>query len=315
MPHSRSDGSWRVHPALALVQCIFATLPIATKLVLPALEPLALATLRLAGSALAFVWLRWALGHAERIAGTADLLKLAGLALLGACLNQVLFVVGLSHTTAIHSTLLMTTIPVFTLAIALVLGRERSSAAKLGGMGLAAAGALYLIAGRGAAGEGASALGDVLITLNALSYAGYLVLSKDLLRRYQPLTVVTYVFLFGALLVLPVGIPALLRTDIGALTPRTLLAFGYIVAFPSFLTYLLSIWALRRTASSLVAMYVYLQPVITAYLAPLVLGERVTVRSGLAAALVFAGLALATWGEQMAGRQLGTAFRAPAEGA
>jgi EamA domain-containing membrane protein RarD len=87
------------------------------------------------------------------------------------------------------------------------------------------------------------------------------------------------------------------------------------VVFPSFLAYLLSIWALHRTASSLVAMYVYLQPLVTALTAPLVLGEQVTAGAGVAAALIFSGLALATWGEQATGRALGDAYRPPAEGA
>jgi drug/metabolite transporter (DMT)-like permease len=59
---------------------------------------------------------------------------------------------------------------------------------------------------------------------------------------------------------------------------------------------------------------VYLQPLWTAVGAPILLGERVTSRAGLAALLIFSGLALATWGEQRTGRPLGVAFRAPAEG-
>jgi drug/metabolite transporter (DMT)-like permease len=101
-----------------------------------------------------------------------------------------------------------------------------------------------------------------------------------------------------------------------ATAPRAeLMGLAYIVIFPSILAYYLSVWALRRTASSLVAMYVYLQPLMTAVGAPLILHERVTARAGLAAALIFTGLALATWGEQRGGRALGAAFRPPAEGA
>jgi len=308
-------GTWRVHAALVAVQCIFATLPIATKLVLPSVEPLAIATLRITGAALAFASLKWLLGNRERVTDRRDLVRLVSLAFVGATFNQVLFLVGVSRTTAIHANILITTIPIFTLGVALLLRRERASPAKVGGIVLAGAGAVFLIAVRGGRAEGATMLGDALIAINTFFYACYLVLSKDLLRRYQPVTVVTYVFLFGALLVLPIGVPALLRTDAAALTPRTVLILAYIVVFPSFLAYLLSIWALHRTASSLVAMYVYVQPLVTAYLAPLVLGERVTSRAGLAAVLIFAGLALATWGEQVTGRPLGEAFRPPAEGA
>ncbi len=305
---------WRVHAVLLFIQVVFSTLPLASKLVLPVIEPLAISTLRIFGAALAFAAVKWSRTR-ERVTAPRDLLALAGLALIGVVLNQVLFLLGVARTSAIHANILITIIPVFTLAVALVLGRERLSAATLWGIVLAGAGAVYLIVGRAGPREGASAFGDGLIAVNAFFYSCYLVLSKDLLRRYGPITVVTYVFLFGALLVVPVGVPALLRTDVAAIEGRDWLTLAYIVAFPSFLAYLLSIWALRRTASSLVAMYVYVQPLVTALTAPLVLGERVTPRAGVAATLIFAGLALATWGEQMAGRQLGEAYRAPAEGA
>jgi drug/metabolite transporter (DMT)-like permease len=311
---ARPGGGWRVHAVLLFIQVVFSTLPVAIKLVLPVIEPVAISTLRIFGAALAFASVKW-LRTAERVTAPRDLLALAGLALLGVVLNQVLFLLGVARTTAVHANILITMIPVFTLAVALALGRERLSGAKLGGILLAGSGALYLMARGDGGRDGATAFGDALVAVNAFFYSCYLVLSKDLLRRYEPITVVTCVFLFGALLVAPVGVPALLRTELGALGGGDWLTLGYIVAFPSFLAYLLSIWALRRTASSLVAMYVYVQPLVTAVSAPLVLGERVTPRAGIAAALIFAGLALATWAEQAAGRQLEEAYRAPAEGA
>ncbi|MFI5279048.1 MAG: DMT family transporter [Gemmatimonadales bacterium] len=294
-------------------QVIFATLPIATKLVLPAVEPLGIAAIRIGGAAVAFAAVKWSRTR-QRVA-RGDLLRFVGLALLGVVLNQVLFLEGVRRTTAVHTNILITTIPVFTLGVALVLRRETASAAKLAGIALAGLGAAYLALGRGGAAEGASVSGDLMVATNSLCYASYLVLSKDLLRRYEPMTVVTWVFLIGAVLIAPFGIPALLRVNADAVSAKTVLVLVYIVVFPSFLTYLLSIWALRRTASSLVAMYVYVQPVVTAFLAPMVLGETVTPRIGLASVLIFAGLALSTWGEQVTGGQLGRAFRPPAEGA
>lgn len=297
-----------------MTQVIFATLPIASKLVLPVIEPLGIATCRIFGAALAFAAVK-RVRRSGSVSAPRDLLALLGLALLGVVLNQVLFMEGVQRTTAVHANILITTIPAFTLAVALLLGRERASVPKLGGIAIAGAGATYLALARGGGGEGATLLGDALVAINTLFYAGYLVLSKDLLKRYEPVTVVTYVFLIGAMLIAPFGAPALARVDAGALTGKTLLVLAYIVVFPSFLTYALSIWALKRTASSLVAMYVYVQPVVAALIAPLVLGERVTARSGLAALVIFSGLALATWGEEIAGRQLGAAYRPPAEGA
>ncbi len=298
---------------MATVQFLFASLTVVAKFVLPSISPTGIVFFRISGSAAAFFLLQRMLVR-ERVTDRRDLAALAGLALIGVVLNQLLFLEGVKRTTAINTNIMVTTIPAFTLAIALVLGRERASWPKLGGIGLAAAGAIYLIGPDRIRLDPDTAFGNALIACNACSYAGYLVLSKRLLERYHPLTVVTHVFVFGAVLILPFGLVALRDVDLWQLPPRALLGLAYIVLFSSLLAYYLSIWALQRTASSLVAMYVYLQPVMTAAGAPLVLGEHITVRAGLAAAVIFGGLALATWGEQRSGRALGAAFRPPAEG-
>lgn len=302
-----------VHLALIAVQFLFASLTVVAKFVLPSISPPGIVFFRITGAALAFVLVQRALVR-QKVKSRRDLAAMAGLAVLGVVLNQLLFLEGVKRTTAINTNIMVTTIPAFTLAIALALGRERATWPKLGGIALAALGALYLIGPDRIRLDPTTAFGNALIACNTCSYAAYLVLSKRLLERYHPVTVVTHVFLFGAVLVLPIGLVALKDVDLSLVPARALLGLGYIVLFSSVLAYYLSIWALQHTASSLVAMYVYLQPVMTAVGAPLLLGERMTGRSGLAAAVIFGGLALATWGEQRSGRALGAAFRPPAEG-
>ncbi len=298
---------------MAVVQFLFASLTVVAKFVLPSVSPAGIVFFRVTGAGLAFFLLQRALGR-ERVTDRRDLAALAGLALIGVVLNQLLFLEGVKRTTAINTNIMVTTIPVFTLAIALILGRERASWPKLAGICLAAAGAVYLIGPDRIRLDPTTAFGNALIACNTCSYAGYLVLSKRLLERYQPLTVVTYVFVFGAVVMLPIGLVALHDVAVWQLPARAVWGLVYIVLFSSVLAYYLSIWALRRTASSLVAMYVYLQPLMTAVGAPLVLGERLTGRAGIAALVIFGGLGLATWGEQRSGRALGVAFRPPAEG-
>ena len=305
--------NWGVHLALIAVQFLFASLTIVAKFVLPSIPPTGIVYFRITGAALAFVAIK-ALTVRERVVAPRDLLAMAGLALVGVTFNQIFFLEGVQRTTAINTNILVTTVPVFTLAIALVLKRERATAEKVGGIVLAAVGAVWLIGPDRIRLDPSMAFGNALIVLNTSLYAAYLVLSKRLLERYQPVTVVTYVFLFGALYIAPVGLVSLRDVDLPHLSRTALLGLVYIVGGSSVLAYYLSIWALRRTASSLVAMYVYLQPLMTALGAPVILHERVTPRAGLAAGLIFGGLALATWGEQRSGRVLGAAYRPPAEG-
>jgi drug/metabolite transporter (DMT)-like permease len=300
-----------VHLAMIAVQFFFASLTVVAKFVLPSIPPAGIVFFRVTGSAVAFGLIHRHFVR-ERITDRRDLATIAGLAMLGVVMNQLLFLEGVKRTTAINTNILVTTVPAFTLAIALVLGRERATWPKIGGIILAAAGAIYLIGPDRIRFDPTTAFGNALVACNTASYGAYLVLSKRMLERYQPLTVVTHVFLFGAVIVTPIGLIALRHVDLGAVPAGALAGLAYIVVCSSAIAYYLSIWALQRTASSLVAMYVYLQPVMTVVAAPFILGERLTVRAGVAAVVIFCGLALATWGEQRPRRMTGGAPRAPA---
>jgi drug/metabolite transporter (DMT)-like permease len=63
---------------------------------------------------------------------------------------------------------------------------------------------------------------------------------------------------------------------------------------PTVAAYYLNAWALTKVAPSTVATYIYLQPLIAFALASLILGERWNVRTIVASALIFAGVAVVT---------------------
>lgn len=130
--------NWRVHLAMVTVQFLFASLPITAKFVLPGIPPSGIVFCRITGAALPFVVIKAATVR-EEVTDRRDLLTLAGLALVGVVLNQLFFLEGVKRTTAISANILITTIPAFTLAIAIVLRRERASAAKVAGILCAAA--------------------------------------------------------------------------------------------------------------------------------------------------------------------------------
>jgi drug/metabolite transporter (DMT)-like permease len=286
-----------VQLVLVVVQVLFATLALAGKIALRELLPPVLVLFRVSGAAAAFAVLERRSG-AGGIRGRGDYARLALYSLLGVVANQLLYVQGLAYTTAINANILITTVPVFTLAIALVLRQERAAPLKVAGLALAMVGAVGLIGPGGLDLSPRHALGNAMIALNALCYAAYLVLSKDILHRYPPLTVITWVFAFGALGVLPFGVPALLSSDLSAVSGTTWLAVLFIIAFPTVASYWLSLWALRRVESSRVAIYVYIQPVVTVLIAPWLLGERLGLSAALAGIAIFIGIALVTFGRE-----------------
>src|SRR5688572_33434343 len=138
---------------------------------------------------------------------------LTACSMLGIVGNQFLFVNGLALTTVINAEILSTTIPVYALATSILLGYERGSRKTLIGVLLSAAGVLYLVNPLHADLSGHSTLGNVLILTNSFLYALYLVISKNLVERYGALNVVTWIFLVGSLITVPVGIYSLQRED------------------------------------------------------------------------------------------------------
>ena len=278
--------------ALVLVQVLFGGLGVAAKLVFPFMDPLALALCRLAAGAAILFALERALVRSPMPRGR-DLAAFALFALLGVTLNQGLYLAGLARTTATHAILLVATIPAFTLLIAVLLRRERTTWLTVAGLAVSFAGVVVLISGSGVGLGGASLVGDLMVAANALSYSVYLVVSRPALERHDPLTLVSWVFLLGTVEMGLVALPALLDADWAAMTPVGWGAFAYVILCGSVLTYGLNTWALRHVTASRVASFVYLQPVVGAFLAWLILDEPLGWRVLAAGGLILAGVALA----------------------
>jgi drug/metabolite transporter (DMT)-like permease len=213
--------------------------------------------------------------------------------MLGIAANQTLFLFGLQHTTAINATILVTTVPIFTVVGSVLTGRESASGLMFVGVVIAALGTVYLIGPDRISLAPDMALGNALIVLGMICYAAYFIYSKSVVGRYDPITVSFYVMLFASLGVLPFGFSAAHDMQVSQVSGAVWGWVIYIMIFPTILTYLLNIWALQRVSSNVVAVYIYLQPLFAAAVAPLVLqGERLTTRAVVAGLAIFTGLGL-----------------------
>lgn len=283
--------------ALVMVQVLFASLAITGKFVLPFVPALALVAFRLAGGAVVFEAVRRR--QAPVVIPRADRWRLIALGLLGLAINQALFLYGLRHSTAINATILVATIPVLTAMIGVVTGRERPTWLKLVGMATAIVGTVWLIGPDRLAFDRATALGNLSIELGMVAYALYLVYSRDLVRRHGSIPSVALIFSSAAIGFLPIGAWALWQLDWAAVPVAAWWWTLWIVIGPTVGTYFLNLWALKRTSSNVVAGFIYLQPLFTAAVAPLVLaGEALTTRAIGAGLAIFVGLACILRAEQ-----------------
>ena len=289
----RHENPIAPHLALIAVQVLFGTWPIFGKIVLRSMSPSSLVACRLTGAALAFALLQRKLTPLLKMP-LKDLLLLVLCSMMGVVGNQFLYVKGLSLTTVINSTLLSTTIPVFTLFVSILFGYDQLSLRRLFGIALAAGGVVYLVNPARADLSTHTTAGNLLILSNSLLYATYIVISKTLFQRYGALNVITWIFLVGSVVTIPVGVYAMQRENLGAMGAGLWLMLAFIIIFPTVGAYYLNGWALTMVPPSTVAIYIYLQPLIAFGFAPLLLGEQWNSRTIIAGLLIFAGVAIVT---------------------
>jgi drug/metabolite transporter (DMT)-like permease len=286
---------YHVHAALTTVAVLFSVNYIISKLSMQSFAPLVFAYLRVVGSALI---LNLLVRDPEPVS-RADSWRLVGFSVLAVVLNQSLFLGGLALTSAHVAAILITMIPVFALGAAILLGYERATVMKVGGIALAAAGALLVVAREGFEGASKSLLGDLMIISNSLCYALYLVLSKPMMARLTARRVIARMFAVGTVLMLPISIWSIAHQDWRHIPARAWLGLALVIIGPTVAAYLLNAWALANAESSLVAAYSYLQPVVTTFLAAIFLGESIRPVAIAAAAMIFGGIYIA--GKRVAG--------------
>ena len=227
----------------------------------------------------------------EKIQRT-DFLLFALCGLFGVAANQLLFFEGLDNTTSINASILMVASPILVLLFARLILKEKLTLLKIIGIGIGLSGAILLILQKGEITTGKSTFyGNLLVFLNASSYALYLVIVKPLMTRYRPITVIKYVFTFGLIYTLPFGVSQV--NEVATDFPTSILfKIGFIVFFTTFITYLFTMYALDKVSPTVVSSYIYLQPILTAIIASIAGVEQLTIVKVGCGLLIFAGVFL-----------------------
>lgn len=281
------------YAALIAVQICFGTFPVAGKAVLTVIPSVALVGFRV-GIAAVILFAFQRFRGSMKLDRSGDYWRLAVFGLLGITLNQLFFVKGLSLTKATNASLVSVTIPIFTVLAGAVIGSEKLGGRKALGILLSAVGVVFLIDPRNASFSAETTIGDLLVVANSFCYGIYVATSKDVVTRNGAMRSITWIFLFSALICVPLGAFSLSTIDIAAVEPVTWLLVLHIAIAATAMPYFLNAWALAKVDPSTVAVFVYLQPVIGFLMAVALLGERIGINFIIAAAFIFAGVFLVT---------------------
>jgi drug/metabolite transporter (DMT)-like permease len=285
------NTSLKAHIAVLLTNLFFAANFSLVKFISPSLVgPYGLNIIRV-GVSLCLFWLVWSFGKTGARIQKKHIPRFIICGLTGVAINQMLFIKGLTMTSTIHASMLMLCTPLLITLFAFWILKESVTLIKIAGLLSGIGGATLLIMNKETTGT-ATLNGDLLIVMNAISYAFYFILVKPLMEEYHPLHIIRWVFTIGLILILPFGWAQFDAVNWSLFTWKDLAALVMIVFFGTFLAYSFNIYGIRHLGAATTGSYIYTQPVFAALVAIFFLGEELTIEKGLAALLIFTGVFL-----------------------
>lgn len=257
------------------------------------IKPFGFIFLRVSGAAILF-WVAGLFLKKEKVA-TKDYTRLLLAAVFGMAINQLSFFQGLSMTTPISASVIMVSTPILVLIFSAFIIKERPTGKKISGILIGMLGATVLIVfGKEVGTSSNPVLGNLLIFANASFYSLYLILIKNLTKKYHPITLAKWLYLFGFFMVLPFGIQEFNMIEWTQMPVPVLYKVGFIIVFTSFMTYLFNLFALRQLKPTTLSIFIYLQPVIASTYALIVGSDSLNSIKILATGLIFVGVYLVT---------------------
>lgn len=282
------------HSALFVANIIFGmNSPLSRMLMPEIIDPIALTFFRFIGGMLLF-WLASLFVRREKVP-PMDLLLLFVASLFALTLNQIPFFIGLSMTSPIDASLVVTLLPIVTMVLAAIFMKEPITRLKALGVLVGASGALLVVLNQQVDTNGASSMAGNLIVFAAVtSFALYLTLFKGLISRYSPVTIMKWIFLFGTITGLPFGLGTVMAVNFSDLADSSYYLIGYVVVMATFVGYLLIPVGQKVLRPTTFSMYNYIQPIMASLVAVMVGIDKLGYVQGLAALLVFAGVYIVT---------------------
>ena len=266
--------------------------------------PLLLVNFRMAGAAALF-WITSLFLPYEHVPAK-DILRLFGAGMLGVLLNQGCFIIGVSLTTPSEACLVTTTMPMWVMLLAFLILREPISMKKAGGIIIGASGALLLMLGNSSAGESNASnppLGDLVILMAQLSYALYLTLYRNFIRKYSLVTLMKWMFLSASVVSLPVSSGLIADTRWGEIGGSEWLGIAAVVIGATYIAYICIMIGQKNLRPTVVGMYNYVQPVVATSVGILLGLDHFSIIKGIAVILIFSGVWLVTISRSLTSEQ------------
>ncbi len=215
--------------------------------------------------------------------------------------NQLFVILGMNLTSPIDATVMFSTTPFFTLILVWLLWKVKHHWVKIAGVVVGFGGMLVFIMG----GESNVAmnvtnpiLGDIFCILSQVFGAIYMVKYAYLSKKYSPFTLMKWLFSVSAIVMFFVSGRDIISTPWAIIPMRILIEIFFVVVAGTFVAYILLPIGQRVLMPTSVAMYNYLQPIVSAVFSVAIGIATITSSTIIGSILIFTGVALVNraWG-------------------
>lgn len=257
------------------------------------IDPLALTFFRFAGGMILFWLASWVI-KPEKVS-PRDKFQLFLASIFALTLNQIPFFYGLSVTSPIDASIVVTMLPIATMVLAAAFLKEPITQLKVIGVLVGASGALLIVfnSAQQTTGNG-NMVGNLIVFFAVVSFGIYLTGFKNLISRYHPVTVMKWMFLWASITGLPFCYNALSQVQLSSFATVDWLSIGFVIVFATFFGYLLLPVGQKTLRPTTLSMYNYMQPVVASIVAIAMGIDRFGYQQALAGLLVFAGVYIVT---------------------
>lgn len=279
--------------------------PVVTKIGLSEVPPFSFAFLRTFLALLILLPFFFGMKHYK--ISKSDIPRFIAVGFFGSALNAIFFMSGLSLTSAPTSAAIFATVPLVNAIAAGFILKEAPTVIRILGVAVGFLGSLIVTLGPAATHTGiaGNTFGNLLILGAVISWVIYIIVSKELLAKYSPLTLTTYVFLVASIALFPFALYDYVTHPewVLGLTSSGVIALIYGAVFAGILAYVLFQWGMKQTSAFTAGIFTYLQPPLATLFAIPLLGEKPTPIFLIGTAFILGGVFLATTYEMVQKRR------------
>jgi len=224
----------------------------------------------------------------------SDIWKVIVLGIVGNTSYQLLFISGISLSTASATSLILTMTPIFIALMSAIFIHERIHWAGWLGILISFIGLYLIVFSQPLISplSRQSLKGNLMVLLGNLFWASYTVFSKPLLQKLSPLKLTTLTLAAGSVFYLPFAIKEMIQQSWGSVSLKSWGAFFYSSILAIAAGYVIWYSSVKRVGNTKTGIFNNITPIFTVFFAYLFLRERITVQEVTGALIILLGFYL-----------------------